>query len=179
MIVAENIDNLNKELESIGPQQVVQQAAAAKPKTAPKAKKRAAAKPKAYHSVSKRKRAVARATLVKGTGTLVVNSKSVFAMRPVSMRELILEPVVFSDATEDIFKGSSISVSVHGGGISSQASAARAAVAKVISKASGNEAIHSEYMKADRTLLVDDIRQVEPKKFLGPKARARFQKSYR
>ena len=31
----------------------------------------------------------------------------------------------------------------------------------------------------DRTLLVADMRQPEPKKFGGPGARARFQKSYR
>jgi ribosomal protein S9 len=31
----------------------------------------------------------------------------------------------------------------------------------------------------DRSLLVEDSRRVEPKKFKGPKARARFTKSYR
>jgi ribosomal protein S9 len=34
-------------------------------------------------------------------------------------------------------------------------------------------------MHYDRFMIVDDSRRVEPKKFKGPKARARFQKSYR
>ena len=39
--------------------------------------------------------------------------------------------------------------------------------------------IRMECMRYDRIMLVDDPRRVEPKKFKGPKARARFQKSYR
>jgi small subunit ribosomal protein S9 len=68
---------------------------------------------------------------------------------------------------------------VNGGGSSGQAQAARSALAKVIAKASGTDAVKKLYMEYDRTMLVDDVRQVEPKKFKGPKARARFQKSYR
>jgi small subunit ribosomal protein S9 len=34
-------------------------------------------------------------------------------------------------------------------------------------------------MEFDRTLLVNDVRQPEPKKWGGPGARARYQKSYR
>ena len=39
--------------------------------------------------------------------------------------------------------------------------------------------LKKEMIAYDRFLLIDDIRQVEPKKFKGRKARARFQKSYR
>ena len=81
--------------------------------------------------------------------------------------------------TQEIAAGSDISINVHGGGSSGQAQAARSALAKVISKAAGSDVVKKMYMDYDRTMLVDDVRQVEPKKFKGPKARARFQKSYR
>ena len=60
-----------------------------------------------------------------------------------------------------------------------QAQAARSAIAKGIVKFTGDEGLKNLYLMEDRYLLVDDARRVEPKKFKGPKARARFQKSYR
>ena len=68
---------------------------------------------------------------------------------------------------------------MRGGGTSGQAQAARSALAKVIAKADQGDAVRKAYIDYDRTLMVDDVRQVEPKKYKGPKARARFQKSYR
>ncbi|MCL5239044.1 MAG: 30S ribosomal protein S9, partial [Candidatus Marsarchaeota archaeon] len=81
--------------------------------------------------------------------------------------------------TKDIAAKSNISINVYGGGFSGQAQAARSVLAKVIAKAASSDVIKKMYMDYDRTLLVDDVRQVEPKKYKGPKARARFQKSYR
>ena len=74
---------------------------------------------------------------------------------------------------------SKISVQVNGGGISGRAQAARSAIAKTLVGASESETLKRQYMSYDRNLLVDDHRRVEPKKFLGPKARARKQTSYR
>ncbi|MBI5046887.1 30S ribosomal protein S9, partial [Candidatus Micrarchaeota archaeon] len=36
-----------------------------------------------------------------------------------------------------------------------------------------------KFLSIDKSLLIEDTRRVESKKFHGPKARARFQKSYR
>ncbi len=72
-----------------------------------------------------------------------------------------------------------IKVNVYGGGSSAQAQAVRSAIAKSIVAFSGSDAIKKEYLNYDRFMVVDDARRVEPKKFKGPKARARFQKSYR
>jgi small subunit ribosomal protein S16e len=49
---------------------------------------------------------------------------------------------------------------------------------KYVDEASKNE-IKDILVQYDRTLLVADPRRCEPKKFGGPGARARYQKSYR
>ena len=49
---------------------------------------------------------------------------------------------------------------------------------KYVDEASKNE-IKSILLAYDRTLLVADPRRSEPKKFGGPGARTRYQKSYR
>ncbi|MDE1825149.1 MAG: 30S ribosomal protein S9 [Candidatus Micrarchaeota archaeon] len=128
---------------------------------------------------SRRKMAIARARLTKGNGRITINNVNINLFKPKEVRELILEPVNFSSSTRDIANSSDIKVNVYGGGRSGQAQASRTAIAKAIASASGSDIIKNAYLKYDRTLVVDDVRQVEPKKFLGTKARARFQKSYR
>ena len=39
--------------------------------------------------------------------------------------------------------------------------------------------VRKDFMNYDKTLLVADNRRIEPKKYGGPGARARYQKSYR
>jgi small subunit ribosomal protein S16e len=77
-------------------------------------------------------------------------------------------------------------VRVSGGGYTSQVYAIRQAIAKAI--VAYYQKYVDEYAKNqikqtlaqyDRTLLVADNRRMEPKKFGGPGARARYQKSYR
>ena len=92
---------------------------------------------------------------------------------------MMMEPVNFSDTTRGIASKMDIKVSVYGGGASAQAQAVRSAIAKSIVEFSGADSLKKEYMHYDRFMVVDDSRRVEPKKFKGPKARARFQKSYR
>lgn len=73
-----------------------------------------------------------------------------------------------------------------GGGYTSQIYAVRQAIAKAlvawyqkyVDEASKKE-IKEILLSYDRQLLVADPRRVEPKKFGGRGARARFQKSYR
>ncbi len=175
---SKGIENLDKELETLYQPKQGQKAAAKK--TATRAKKTPSAAKKApVLSKGKRKRAVARASLIPGHGTIRFNGVAIDLVKPKEIREFILEPVRISKAARDIVHNSDIKISVYGGGTSGQAQAARTALAKVITEASGLDSLRSLYMEYDRTLLIDDYRRVEPKKFLGPKARAKFQTSYR
>ena len=153
--------------------------AQAKPaaKRAPR-KKVVSKKNKPVVESARRKMATARASLVPGSESLTFNGFDIKTVKPAEFREMILEPVKMSGTTRDIASKSKIVIYATGGGTSGQAQAARSALAKVIAKAAGDN-VKKMYMDYDRTLLVDDVRQVEPKKFKGPKARARFQKSYR
>ena len=79
-----------------------------------------------------------------------------------------------------------IRVRAKGGGHVAQAYAIRQAIAKGIVAFMSkyvDEAAKAEVKEAllgyDRTLLVADPRRCEPKKFGGPGARAKYQKSYR
>lgn len=84
------------------------------------------------------------------------------------------------------FSGVDIKVRVRGGGHVAQIYAVRQAVSKAlvayyqkfVDEASKKE-IKDILIQYDRTLLVADPRRCEPKKFGGPGARARYQKSYR
>jgi small subunit ribosomal protein S16e len=86
----------------------------------------------------------------------------------------------------DKFANVDIRVRVTGGGQTSQIYAIRQAIAKAIvayyqkfvDEQSKNE-LKKALIAYDRTLLVADPRRSEPKKFGGPGARARYQKSYR
>jgi len=86
----------------------------------------------------------------------------------------------------DKFANVDIRVRVKGGGHTSQIYAIRQAIAKAIvayyqkyvDEQSKNE-LKKALIAYDRTLLVADPRRSEPKKFGGPGARARYQKSYR
>lgn len=128
---------------------------------------------------SKRKTSVARAYVSAGTGRITVNSFSLDTLEPKELREEILEPMRTFPAVNEIAKSVDVKVSVHGGGQSSQAQAVRGAITKGLIGYSGDDALRRELLNYDRSMLVDDPRRVEPKKFKGPKARARFQKSYR
>ncbi|MDE1874241.1 MAG: 30S ribosomal protein S9 [Candidatus Micrarchaeota archaeon] len=171
------LDNLNKELANVIPQAEPQKPQAAK--KAPTRRRTVSKKNKPVVETARRKMAVARASLTPGAQSITFNSFEIGTVQPRELRDLILEPVNISSLTKEIAGRSNISISAYGGGTSGQAQAARSALAKVIARAASSDVIKKMYMDYDRTLLVDDVRQVEPKKYKGPKARARFQKSYR
>jgi small subunit ribosomal protein S9 len=124
----------------------------------------------------KRKEAVARASISKGNGTVRINSVALEAITNRYAKELIREPLLIA---KDIAPQVNISVRVYGGGAMGQAQAARLAIARALVKYSNSEELKSKMLEYDRFLLAEDSRRVEPKKYLGPKSRARFQKSYR
>ena len=72
-----------------------------------------------------------------------------------------------------------INIHVVGGGVMGQAEAARMVIAKGLVQWSQDMDLKEKYIQYDRTMLVGDPRRSEPKKYGGPGARARKQKSYR
>ncbi len=124
----------------------------------------------------KKKTAIARATVRDGVGRVRINSKPVELIEPEISRLKMLEPF---RVVEDVRDGIDVDVTVSGGGITGQADAVRTAIARGLVEFTGDAELRDAYMEFDRSLLVNDVRQSEPKKWGGPGARARYQKSYR
>lgn len=132
----------------------------------------------------KKRNAVAVAYTKQGKGLIKVNGVPIEFVRPEPLRFKVLEPILLLGYER--FQNVDIRVRVKGGGQTSQIYAIRQAVAKslvayyqkYVDEASKEE-IKSLLMSYDRSLLVADPRRREPKKFGGPGARARYQKSYR
>jgi small subunit ribosomal protein S9 len=124
----------------------------------------------------KKKTAIARATVSEGEGRVRINSQPVELVEPEMSRLKMLEPFRIA---EDLRDGVDIHVDVEGGGFSGQADAVRTAIARGLVQHSGDAELRDAYLEFDRSLLVNDVRHSEPKKWGGPGARARYQKSYR
>ena len=131
---------------------------------------------KVVNSSGKRKTAIARATVQKGTGLIRINKKPVEIYEPEIARWKILEPIQIAD---NYIKSVNIDVDVKGGGFMSQASAVRTAIAKGLVDYTNDPSLKLSYLDHDRSLLVSDSRRKEPKKPLGRGARKKRQKSYR
>jgi small subunit ribosomal protein S9 len=131
---------------------------------------------KVVNTSGKRKTAVARATVQKGSGLVRINSKPVELYEPEIARWKILEPL--NIASEHVSKVN-IDVNVQGGGFMSQANAVRTAIAKGLVEFTGDPSLKIAFLDHDRSLLVSDSRRKEPKKPLGRGARKKRQKSYR
>jgi len=125
---------------------------------------------------SKKKQAVARAVVRKGSGKIKVNKRSLKLFEPAYLRQFIEEPLmVIPDKAKEV----DIEVNVRGGGFMGQAAAARSAIAKGFLLYSKDSKLRAAFLAYDRMLLVDDVRRVESKKPLGTKARKKKQKSKR
>jgi small subunit ribosomal protein S9 len=142
-----------------------------------------ARKKKSVESSGKRKTAVARATVKAGKGRVRVNSEPIEIMQPSLARRKSMEPLVIADAMGRLGKVD-INVSTSGGGIMGQTDAIRTAIARGLVLYNGgaegdDEELRNEYLRFDRSLLVNDPRRKEPKHQLGRGARRKKQKSYR
>ena len=124
----------------------------------------------------KRKTAIARAVIKTGSGNVIVNGIPLSTFTPEIAKMKITEPLVLSGERA---KGVDINVKVSGGGFMGQAEAARMAVAKGLVQWSRSSELRKTMTNYDRTMLAGDPRRKEPKKFGGPGARRREQKSYR
>ena len=131
---------------------------------------------KVINSSGKKKTAIARATVRKGKGRTRINKKPVEIYDPEFAKLKILEPLMLAG---DVASGLDIDVNVRGGGIVGQANAIRTAIARGLVEWTNDTELRDTLMAYDRNLLVNDSRQKESKKFGGPGARARYQKSYR
>jgi small subunit ribosomal protein S9 len=125
----------------------------------------------------KRKTAIAKATVRTGTGRVRVNNVPLEIFEPEVAREKIREPLI--QAGEDVWKQLDISIKVKGGGFMGQAEASRMTLANALLKWTKSSHLRSMFLKYDRTMVAGDPRRKEPKKFGGPGARAKDQKSYR
>jgi len=132
----------------------------------------------------RKKTATAVAHCKRGNGLVKVNGRPLDQIEPEMLRFKIQEPILLLG--KERFAGVDIRVRVKGGGHVAQIYAIRQAISKglvayyqkYVDEASKKE-IKDILVSYDRTLLVADPRRCEPKKFGGPGARARFQKSYR
>jgi small subunit ribosomal protein S9 len=125
----------------------------------------------------KRKTAIAKATVRTGAGRIRVNNVPLEIFEPEVAREKIREPLI--QAGEDVWKQLDISIKVKGGGFMGQAEASRMTLANALLKWTKSSHLRSVFLKYDRTMVAGDPRRKEPKKFGGPGARAKDQKSYR
>ncbi len=147
-----------------------------KTKKRTKKTKKKAPKGKVIIARGKRKECKARARIKAGKGAIRINKNSLESFNNKYVREIIREPLRYLGPEANEID---ISVKVEGGGMMGQAQAARTAIAKALVEYFDKMNLKEKFGSIDRSLIVEDTRRVEPKKYRGPKARARYQKSYR
>ena len=137
-----------------------------------------------------RKTSRATATISKGNGKVRINNIPAEVMEPEVAREVVLVPI---HLIGEIRNRIDLSVKVHGGGFMGQAFASAVAISRALTgegkggkdpkdhplSKSIREEIRRKITEYDRHFLAGDPRQTEAKKFGGPSARRRKQKSYR
>ncbi len=119
-----------------------------------------------------------------GNGLIKINGAPIETIPNETHRFKVLEPVLLLGVQR--YGQVDIRVRVQGGGFTSQVYAIRQAIAKAlvayyqkyVDEASKKE-VKDILTAYDRNLLAVDSRRREPKKFGGPGARSRYQKSYR
>lgn len=124
----------------------------------------------------KRKSAVARAVFSAGQGRVWINDCPLELVEPEFARWKIREPLVLAGARAGNLD---VQVSVQGGGVMGQASAARTALARGLVEFLKDPTLAEMFKHHDRSLLVNDSRRKLPKRPQGRGARKRRQKSYR
>ena len=131
---------------------------------------------KVIHTSGKRKTAIARGKFREGKGRVRINKSPVELYDPELARLKIKEPLTLAG---ELLDNVDIDVKVLGGGVMGQAEAARMVIAKGLVLWTSDMELKEKFNQYDRTMLVGDPRRSEPKKYGGPGARARKQKSYR
>ncbi|MGD0339998.1 MAG: 30S ribosomal protein S9 [Bacteroidota bacterium] len=123
-------------------------------------------------TVGRRKTSVARVKVVQGSGTIIVNNRSLEEFFPLAtLRQEVTTPLRLTNTTSkyDIF------ANVEGGGSTGQAGAVRLGIARALVKL--DDDLRTSLRNAG--LITRDPRMVERKKYGQKKARKRFQFSKR
>jgi len=124
------------------------------------------------NALGRRKTAVARVYMSKGSGKIVVNKKEMKVMFPIDVLQgKINQPFILTDTVGHF----DIKVNVMGGGINGQAEAIRLGISRALVELSAD---YKPLLKAEG-LMTRDPRMVERKKPGQPKARKKFQFSKR
>ena len=137
-----------------------------------------------------RKTAGAHVHIEKGVGKVRINNVPVEMVNQETARETILVPL---EIAGELRNKVDISVRVNGGGFMGQASASATAISRALTgwtkskkepkdhpfTKSIREDLKKRITEFDKYLISGDARRKEPKKFGGPGARRRKQKSYR
>ena len=130
--------------------------------------------PKLYSGA--RKTARATAAILPGAGRIRVNGTPVELWQPEPARLHLLGPI---QVVGELREKYDLNVNVSGGGFMGQADAAAMAIARAyVDQVRGSET-RDKLNAYNKYLLSGDPRQAEPKKFGGPGARRKRQKSYR
>ena len=125
----------------------------------------------------KRKRSVAKATVTEGTGVVRINKILLDNYYPKISRLKLREPMLLAAS---VAAKVNVDIVVNGGGVNSQAEAARLALAKGLVSYTKGDSLKETFLDYDRTLLVADVRRKEPSKpNRHGKARSKVAKSYR
>ena len=135
---------------------------------------RPATKPKLYPGARKTSRATA--AVILGKGRIRINGVPLEVWQPEVARLHMMAPVAIVGELREKFD---VDVNVSGGGFMSQADAAAMALARAFLDQQKGAALREKMAAYNKYLLAGDPRQTEPKKFGGPGARRRRQKSYR
>jgi small subunit ribosomal protein S9 len=125
----------------------------------------------------KRKTAIARAVVRPGEGRIRINRTPIEIYEPEIVRKKTMEPLL--QAGDEVWKQLDMDIKVSGGGYMGQAEAVRMAIANALLKWTKSSRLRKIFVEYDRSMVVGDPRRKEPKKFGGPGARTRGQKSYR
>lgn len=146
--------------------------------------------PKTEIYFASRKTANAHVYITKGKGIVKINNIPIEMIPQETAREVMLVPLEITGKLRDDVN---ISVRVRGGGYMGQASATATGIARALTgwtkskkepkdhplPKSVRKDLRNRITDFDKYLISGDARRKEPKKFGGPGARRRKQKSYR
>ncbi|MFZ8791297.1 MAG: 30S ribosomal protein S9 [Thermosphaera aggregans] len=125
----------------------------------------------------KRKTSITKAVVKPGIGRVWINGIPLEIFPVELARVKMMEPLML---VGDLWKKVDIKVEVRGGGVMSQAEAARTAIARgLLEYVNNDEEVKRIFTEYDRHMLSGDPRRTESEKWGRYSARRRWQKSYR
>ena len=127
----------------------------------------------------KRKTSIAKATIKKGSGKIIINRRDILILpkyHQIIFKELI---ELTNSVLPNLISAVDISINVKGGGKESQIQASKLAMARALVLYSKNKQLRDVLIKYDKSMITADTRRKEQCKPNISKARKKRQKSYR